>query len=238
VSRPAPCLRPDVAELLGSYVVGACSNEEAAGVRRHLARCASCRAALAGLAPAREGLLAQVPPAAPPEHLKTSVMRQVRADAALFDAARAPVRAPRRRRVPPRVLALGVAALAAVAVAVMVAAGTLLGGTDRETVYVGRVDGVAAPGGRASIAVRGGEARLRVSGFPAAGPGRLYEVWMSDGTGMRPAHARFSVDTRGAGEVQMAELPPAGQQVMVTSEVAGSATRPTRAPILRVTLGS
>ena len=76
-----PCRRPDVAELLGSYVLGACSDSDAELVRAHVARCASCTDTLAALAPAREGLLADVERAAPPVDLKSRVMGQVRADA-------------------------------------------------------------------------------------------------------------------------------------------------------------
>jgi anti-sigma-K factor RskA len=236
VSNLSPCRRPDLAELLGSYVLRACTDDEAAAVRRHLARCASCSAALNALAPAREGLLADVALAEPPSHLKTAVMRQVHAEAALFDAARAPERPPRRRFGPRPAWALAVAAVAAVVV--MVALGGVAG-PDRETVYAARVDGVVAPGGRASIAVRDGDARLRVSGLPAAGAGRLYEVWMRDDTGrVRPAQVRFAVDAHGDAEARMPGVPPAGQQVMVTSEVGGKATKPTRAPILRVELSS
>ena len=233
----SPCPRPEIAELLGSYVVGACTGDEAGAVRTHIATCASCSDDLAALAPAREGLLADVSTAVPPEHLKSRIMGQVRADAALFDAARAP-EAPARRgrawhawlRSPRPAWALALVAVVAVAAAFAVA-----GGPDRETVYAARVDGVAAPGGRASLAVHDHEATLRVAGLPAAGAGRMYEVWMSDASGRpRPAGVRFAIDRRGSGEVRMPAPPPAGREIMVTSEVGGDAPSPTRAPILRV----
>ena len=228
-----PCRRPDVAELLGSYVLGACSDEEAGLVRAHVANCATCTDALAALAPAREGLLADVAKAAPPVDLKSRVMGQVRADASLFEAARAPER-PHRRfawlRLPRVAMAVGAAAVAAVVVTIAFG-----GATDRETVYAGRVDGVVAPDGHGSLTVHDGEATLKVSGLPAAGQGRMYEVWMSDGSGnARPAGVRFSVDADGAGAVEMPSRPPEGRVIMVTSEVGGDATTPTRAPIVRV----
>jgi anti-sigma-K factor RskA len=233
VSRLAPCRRPDLAELLSSYVLGACPDDESVAVRRHLTTCASCTAALAGLAPAREGLLADVPRMHAPQHVKSEVMRQVRAEAALFEAARAPERRPRRRFAPRPAWALAVAALAAVVV--VFASGST--SRDRETVYAARVDGVVAPGGRASIAVHGRDVRLHVSGLPAAGAGRRYEVWMRDDTGkVRPAHVSFAVDAKGGAEARMPGLPRRGEQVMVTSEVGGTATAPTHAPILRVAL--
>jgi hypothetical protein len=65
----------------------------------------------------------------------------------------------------------------------------------------------------------------------------MYEVWMQDDAGkVRPAQVRFAVDAQGDGEATMPGVPRAGQQVMVTSEVGGKATKPTRAPILRVAL--
>jgi hypothetical protein len=74
-----------------------------------------------------------------------------------------------------------------------------------------------------------------VSGLPAAGAGRMYEVWMSDRSGRaRPAGVRFSVDRAGTGEVAMPSRPPEGREIMVTSEIGGNATTPTRAPIVRV----
>jgi anti-sigma-K factor RskA len=228
-----PCRRPDVADLLGSYVLGACSDDEADLVRAHVGRCAPCTDALAALAPAREGLLADVEKAAPPVDLKSRVMGQVRADASLFEAARAPER-PQRRfawlRLPRVAMAVGAAAV--VALVVTVAFG---GATDRETVYAGRVDGLVAPDGHGSLTVHDGAATLKVSGLPSAGPGRKYEVWMSDRSGrVRPAGVRFSVDADGAGAVEMPSRPAEGRVIMVTSELGGNATTPTRAPIVRV----
>jgi anti-sigma-K factor RskA len=228
-----PCRRPDVAELLGSYVLGACSDDEADLVRAHVGRCAPCTDALAALAPAREGLLADVEKAAPPVDLKFRVMGQVRADASLFEAARAPER-PQRRfawlRLPRVAVAVGAAAV--VALVVTVAFG---GATDRETVYAGRVDGLVAPDGHGSLTVPDGAATLKVSGLPSAGPGRMYEVWMSDRAGrVRPAGVRFSVEADGAGAVEMPSRPAEGRVIMVTSEAGGNATTPTRAPIVRV----
>ncbi len=235
-----PCARPDVADLLGSYVLGACSEAEAATVRGHAARCAFCSEVLVALAPAREGLLADVAQTTPPEHLKSRVMGQVRSDALLFEAAREP-ESPRRARgwlarVRAARPAWAIGATAAVAAAAVVVTLALGGGTDRETVYAARVDGVVAPQGRASLAVHDGEARLRVSSLPAAGTGRMYEVWMSDASGRpQPSGVRFSVDAQGAGEVAMPTVPAAGREIMVTSERGGDAPAPTRAPILRLT---
>jgi hypothetical protein len=63
----------------------------------------------------------------------------------------------------------------------------------------------------------------------------MYEVWMSGPSGtLRPAGVRFVVDAHGATEVSLPAPPAAGRQIMVTSEVGGRATAPTRAPILRL----
>jgi hypothetical protein len=248
------CARPDLAELLGPYLLGACAQEEAGVVREHILTCRSCREAFAAWGPARDGLLMDVEPAAPPEALRSRVMGQVRADAALFAAAREraqpePQRTPRRslgsvlrglggRLGAPRpAWALGIAAVAAVVIT-LGAEGTLgMGGTDRETVYAARVDGVTAPGAHASLAVHEGDARLQVSGLPAAGSGRMYQVWLRTGTApARPAGVHFSVDARGAGGVALPSLPHTGEQVLVTSERGGDAAVPTRSPIVRVSV--
>jgi hypothetical protein len=231
-------------ELLGAYVLGACGEEEAVLVRRHVAVCPACSEVVEALAPARDGLLRDVEEAPVPGPLRSRVMAQVRADAALFDAARerpaarpAPRRSLLRRLLAPRpAWALGLAAVAAVALTLTLD-GVLLGGAERETVYTARVDGVMAPGGRASVSVHDGEVRLRVAGLPHAGEGRLYEVWMVRGPGPpEPAGVRFSVDAEGRAEAAMRGVLRPGQQVMVTSEVGGRAAVPTRAPILRVVI--
>jgi anti-sigma-K factor RskA len=237
VRRPDRCTRPELAQALASYVLGGCADDEAAAVRRHLANCASCSATVAVLAPTRDRLLTDVAPAEPPDRLRSEVMRRVRSDATLFDAARAPERPARSGRfarllAPRPVWALGLVALVAV-IATLALDGTFA--ADRETVYEAQVDGVAAPGGRASLVVQDEEMRLLVSGLPAAGEGRMYEVWADGPTGPpRPAGARFSVDASGSGEVAMRSTPSTGLELMVTSERGGTATTPTRAPILRV----
>ena len=236
------CTRPDVSDLLGSYVLGACEEEQAALVGQHVAVCAACSDVVEALAPARDGLLLDVEQAEPPAALRSRVMRQVRADAALFDAARErPAAGPARRRsllrriAPPRpAWALGAAVVAAVVLTLAID-GSSFRGAARETVYAARVDGVMAPGARASVSVHDGEAQLRVSGLPHPGEGRLYEVWMVDGSGPpEQAGVRFSVDARGRAEAAMPGAPHAGDQILVTSEVGGRAAAPTRAPILRV----
>ena len=88
------------------------------------------------------------------------------------------------------------------------------------------------------VAVHDDEARLRVSGLPAPGEGRLYEVWMVSGSGPpKPAGVRFSVDANG--ERARPRCPgrcTPVSRILVTSEVGGEAAIPTRAPILRVAI--
>ena len=146
------------------------------------------------------GTAGDVEKAAPPVDLKSRVMGQVRADASLFEAARAPER-PQRRLAWLRLPRVAMAVGAAAAVAARRDDRVRRLRTDRETVYAGRVDGIVAPGGHGSLTVHDGAATLKVSGLPAAGAGRMYEVWMSDRSGRaRPAGVRFSVDRAGAGE--------------------------------------
>ena len=223
------CDDPRIDELLAAYALGSCSEEEAAAVAAHLPGCAACRATLAELELPRDALLGDLPPLAPPPHLKAAVMDRVAAEAELFDAASRRPRPARRRRL--RLLAplAGLAAAAVLAVA-------LIAGPDDEgpatRTVIGQVDARRAPGATAKLVVTGDDGRLIVAGMPDPGRGRVYEVWLRRGTqAPRATRALFSVDRTGAGETAVPGIDTA-DQVLVTSEPAGGSTRPSRAPLL------
>ncbi len=75
-------------DLLGAYVLGACPEAEAAEVAEHLAGCARCAIATQRLREGADVLFAPVAPIAPPPGVRERVMAPVRAEAALFEAAR------------------------------------------------------------------------------------------------------------------------------------------------------
>lgn len=228
---------PDVQS---SYLLGACTEPEARAVRAHLARCDGCAQALAQLRPAREALLEAAPARPAPAHLKHAVMAEVRREAELFGAIRAPASAPvARPRLWERLRSpLPAFGLAAVAALVVVFGVTGLGrGPLAPTVAVsnGEVDARRAPGGSARLETVEGTVSLSVAGLPAPGPGRRYQVWLR--TGERPprsARALFSVDAQGSASVVLPEGAGAADAVLVTSEPAGGSVLPSTRPIVEV----
>lgn len=78
----------DPRELIGAYVLGACTAEEAAQVRAHLTASAEFRAEVESFEPVHDALLeAPEPDVTPGPDLKRSIMAQVQAEASLFAAA-------------------------------------------------------------------------------------------------------------------------------------------------------
>ncbi len=246
------CTDPRMSELLGSYLLGACPNDEADAVRDHVANCVACTHEAAQLVVARDALLTITPKSAAPPELKERVMAQIRADADLFAAAdgvRAdlppdPVRAARpasrwrgwlRSPVP--------LAVAASCAAVLLIAGALLGSTlsgddsaAPARTQLGSVDSSQAPGGRAKVVFdQSGTARLVVSGLPNPGRERVYQVWLRNGEDDPvPTRALFSVLEDGSGETVVPGDVDSADQVLVTSEPDGGSQAPTRAALIAV----
>lgn len=229
-------------DLLGAYLLGACSEAEAQEVRLHLAGCGDCARALERMRPAREALLGAAPQRRAPDHLKDAVMAEVRREAELFAAAGTSARAtvePRRPRLWERLRS----PLPAVALAASLALVTVVGvaGVLREqpapTAHVryGEVDVRLAPGGSARLETQDGRVRLRVAGLPRPGSGREYQVWLRAGEGPeRPTRALFTVDADGSGAVVLPAGTGAADAVLVTSEPRGGSVAPSRQPIVRV----
>jgi hypothetical protein len=242
------CPDPAIAELLGAYALGACTEPEREAVRAHLGGCAACTRELADLALARDALLTDVAAEPAPPAMKERVMAQVRAEAELFDAARAARReppAPARRgtlgrlagrlRAPVPAAAAVAGALALAVAGGVVGAGLSDGGGAPARTVAASVDALQAPQGRARLVVRDGRGALVVSGMPAPGPGRVYQVWLRRGAGTPvPAGALFSVSRSGAGEAAVPGPLAGVDEVLVSSEPAGGSRAPTRAPVLAV----
>ena len=238
------CSDPRIAELLGSFALGACPEPERAAVARHLESCADCRAALQALRPVTAALLEE--PEAPPPgpELKAAVMRRVREEASLFAAAGgrdAPPAAPAAAAPPRRRLAALAArprALAAVAAAliVLVVAGVALRGGVHggERVVAVQVATRVAPSGQGRIVVRDGRGRIEVSGLPGAGRGREYQVWVAHGTrAPEPTSALFTVDGRGRATVDLPGRVDDYDAVLVTDEPRGGSRTPTGQVVLQ-----
>jgi hypothetical protein len=181
--------------------------------------------------------------------VKQRVMAQVRADAELFDAARArrerDVRAPSHRARSwrsrwgglagrPALAGALASTLAAIAIAAVVVS-SQSGSGSRERVIAAQVDERVAPRGAATLEIEGDRRRLVVEGLPDPGRGRAYQVWVRTNREVpRPANAIFTVDSSGRGEAALPGELDDVDQVLVTSEPAGGSKLPTRRPVLQV----
>lgn len=237
-------------ELLGAYVLGACSEAEAEGIAEHLVHCTSCEATDSRLRQSAQVLLGDLPQASPPADIKERVMAQVRAEAALFEAARMDAGEPRgsqaapslgfRPRLPRVRLRARVpaAALASVLLLVAIGAGLLSGGLDtapRRSVVAAQIEEGQPRGASGTLEIRGERAELRVRGLRSPGLGRLYQVWVRKHRQVpEPAGAAFEVDMRGAAQARLPGDIRRFDQILVTSEPAGGSRLPTRVPVLDI----
>lgn len=237
-------------DLLGAYVLGACSPAEAADVAAHLERCARCAGTTRGL---RDGadMLLHVPPEQPPAGFKDRVMAPVRAEASLFEAARAGAYEPTTREgaaapaswrpsLRPRPLARPpVAAFAAALVLLVVGGGLLARGLgaagSQTTVVVAQAEAGQPRDASARLELRGDRAQLRVRGLRDPGRGRVYQVWVRrDRQVPEPAGAMLRVDARGSAQAQLPGGVRRFDQVLVTSEPAAGSVLPTSVPVLEI----
>ena len=238
-------------ELLGAYVLGSCPRSEADRVANHLARCAGCAAAAERMRKGAEVLLVSVAPVAPGTGTKARVMAQVRAEAALFEAAREgsyerrgseAANATRSRWRFPRVrlwAPVPAAALASVLLLAGVGAGLLgpgLGsGAPQRNVVMAQIQDGQPRGASGSLEIRGERAELRVRGLRSPGRGRVYQVWVRKQRQVpEPAGAMLAVDSGGAAQARLSGDIRSFDQVLVTSEPAGGSRLPTRVPVLDV----
>lgn len=248
-----PCTDDPLGELVGAYLLGSCTEAEAAAVERHLLRCPACAREAEQLRPARDALLVAVAQVRPSPALKTRVMAAVEAEARLFAAARAPVeratavrsaQAPagerrgrwrHRWRAPVPAWALACCLIALLALGALVATSLDRGPAPGREI-VARVDARQAPAGRASVRITSDDATLTIQGFPAPGRGRAYQVWLVAGaTGPRPTRAMFEVKA-GRASVHLPGAAQRADELLVTSEPRGGSPSPTRAPVLSAPL--
>ncbi|MDQ3675347.1 MAG: anti-sigma factor [Actinomycetota bacterium] len=227
----------------GAYVLRAMEESEWQAHRYHIAECEFCAAKVAELEFVARALLSGVPQLAAPPHMRDRVMSVVRSEAELLTAAGAGAdrpKAPRfaRRLHWPSLRALPAAALASVALALGLGAGTLLSGSDEgastRTVSA-QVDETTAPGAKAEMRMTSGDARLLVDGMPAPADGRIYQVWLDHGGDQRPplpTDALFSTNRDGKATVQVPGDLKDVTAVLVTSEPRGGSEIPTRQPVI------
>jgi hypothetical protein len=237
-------------QLLGAYVLGACPEPEADGVAEHLAQCATCAADAERLRQGADALLEGAAPKPPATDVKGRVMAQVRAEAALFEAARQGGYQPRGSAAQPtrsrwslprvRLWAPGPAvAVASILILAALGAGLLSSGLDsnapKRHVVAAQINAGHARGAAGRLEIRGDRAELRVRGLRSPGRGRVYQVWVrKDRQVPEPAGTVLALDSSGAGRARLSGDIRRFDQVLVSSEPAGGSRLPTQAPVLDV----
>jgi anti-sigma-K factor RskA len=224
----------DSSEALGAYALGALPGAEHERVRGHLTGCGQCRAELEGLRAAVDALPASVPQIDPPPELKVRLMEIVEAEAELLRAAGEPAdkpaSTPRRWRWPllgpRRTLALAGAAM--VALAAVIVAVSVGGGTATRMIQAQLSPSLQAAHARATLRVTGTSARLQVSRFPAPPSGHVDELWVKHGASAPRPAGTFVVSS---GSVDVAGQVRKGDLVLVTVEPGGGTAAPTTAPV-------
>ena len=222
-------------EQLAAYALDALDDDERVEFEHHLATCERCRADLPGLRDAATALAADVDAVAPPHELRTRVLDQARAERPNV----VPLKT--RRSVQPLVWVAGVAAAAAVALAVW--GGLQHRSLDRErsarraaeralAVLGDRQATLAAlNGGDGTLAVSSdGRGVLTVSGLPAAPRGKTYEAWVIP-SGAAPQRAGLFRGGQTTTVLLKRPVPRSGV-VAVTVEPSGGSDAPTTKPFI------
>jgi anti-sigma-K factor RskA len=211
--------RPEFCGDAAPFVLGALHPAEADAFRRHMISCVVCRDELAAFRQVADALPASAPVYPAPKELRRRVLA----------AAGAPGR-PRRRALPalpglrPMVLAVG-----ALAVAVLVAAGTLALRSEAS----GGMRVVQANVGSAELRMVGNRGELVVRHLPVPAAGQIYEVWTVRGAhAPSPTGTLFSVTTGGAADVGLPGDLRGVREVLVTREPAGGTLSPTATPVI------
>jgi hypothetical protein len=220
---------------LGAYALGALDEHEVEPFREHLVTCADCREELAQLHGVTDSLAIAVPRVQTPVDVRARLMAIVRGEAELLRAAGheadRPVRAGSRWRW--RVLP-ALAATGALAAGVLIGALALNTNSSQRTQVI-QAQVLAPAGHDATAALRkvGSHVQLQVTGMPAPALGRIYEVWLKDGSQPpEPTDALFSVTGQGNGTVGVPGDLKDISKVMVTEEPLGGSLKPTHSPVI------
>ncbi len=230
MSTGVPPIDPEVcAGNAAAYVLGALSDEEYKAFQRDMESCAVCRDAVASLQAAADALASGVPQLAAPAELRAQIVSSAYQDARRRGSSEA-VHAPRRPALG-RVRwrgALGIAALAAAVIALLVIA--LTSGSSSPARVI-RAE-VLARGASASLRVSGGHAELDITGMPQSAPGRVYQVWVKRSGAPQPTDALFTVTAGGSATVAVPGDVRGVKEILVTSEPRGGSLAPTRTPVI------
>lgn len=238
----------DIHSLSGAYAVDAVDDVERAGFEAHLAECSQCETEVASLM-AAAAQLSSITFSAPPPSLRESVLRDitsVRPIPPVVIATSAPTslhskrseRAARGRSAPLRQWLVGVAAAAVLATGGIV---WQPWSTDESTVQLTAMEQVLQAkdaqsfeekvGGATATVVRSPSMKKAVivtANMPDAPEGKVYELWLQQGTemvraGLMPAGRANTVLLDGDAAT--------AQAVGITVEPAGGSDKPTTAPV-------
>jgi anti-sigma-K factor RskA len=221
---------PDRDDLV-AYSLGALGPREAAEIEAHAPGCARCTRELEALLPAVAVLGESVEQVEPPPEMRERVLAIVREE-----AGREQETATRRERHGWRGFllrpAMGLAALAIVAAGIggYLAAGDGGGGGGGETVPVVAQQGI---GGTLSIGEQ--SSMLDLHGLHQLSGREVYQVWVTQGSGLRPS-SNFIPDSTGRAMTAVDGHLNAGTEVKVTREPHPGETAPTTPALLTATV--
>ena len=218
---------PSRDDLVG-YSLGALEADEERTIEAHLPDCERCTRELRALAPAVAVLGESVEQLEPPPELRERLLATVHDEA---ERGAAPSPAGGERRLTRLIMrpAAGLAALALVGAGV---AGYAIRDEEEnaggpETFPASEAQGAA--GG--SLEVSSDSAMLEVHGMPQLAKGDVYQVWVAEGSAVRPASS-FVPDRAGDATAAVPEPLKTGDKVMVTREPGPDRTTPTLPAVL------
>jgi hypothetical protein len=228
-----------------AWLLHALPDDEAETFAGHLASgCPACRAEIDDLRLVVDVLPSGVHQVAPPPELKGRLMRVVRAEAELLQAAGPEADRPPRRARSGHEARAGrwtwrgllqrpqfAAALACLLVAVGVGGGLALSGGGPDTRIVSAQTGV--PGTARLVLTDGEEGVLELDGVPQAPGGGIYQVWLKrPGQDPVPSRTVFDVRPGGRASVRIAEPLEGVEAVLVTAEPSPGSPAPTSDPVI------
>jgi anti-sigma-K factor RskA len=229
-------------EEIAAYLLGALDERAVRAVEAHLEECAICRAECERLRVASESLSLAAEQYEAPSEVGERVMRVVRSEAQLLQAASPDEPQPAAKRrwrrpgwlgrgwTPP--LALGALATVLV-IGVLALAGVFSGGGTSSRTISAQLVGVQ--GASAALRVQDGRGQLIVAHMAQPPAGRIYEVWVQrPGRAPQPTPALFGVTRSGSAEVAVPGSLSGVQRVLVTDEPLGGSQVPTRMPVIVV----
>ena len=208
------------------YLLGALDPAEARAFAHHMRSCAACRDEVAVLAPVLDVLPSCVPRQEVGAALRRRVMYAVRSEPKVSSAAARRLRRPPRMSWPALRRPAVAAALAfAVALVVVIAAGSL--GSREPPARV-----IRASVGEAQLQVAGGRGELIVDHLPPAPRGRVYELWLQRGNRPPTPSTLFEVTSRGTAVLGVPGAVTGTTRVLVTVEPAGGSRVPTTRAVI------